>query len=277
MSARALLNDLRLTEVPMQYEERIGRSKLRVLRDGVRFLQAIFSGALCYRPEKLLLTMFMLCLASLALLAAYPVEFYFQNGRLEEWMIYRFVVCYLLGSFGLMLLLATALVYQMAAFGPRRGSANAFWPFVVAGIMRGHALAVILVSFLVLAGVFLWPGIIEYGATGHVTLHWSRLLAGAFSLFSGLQTAVFALLLKVLSVWRGQQTHSESIRQTARKANLEIAAAAQQNMADGGCACLPPPSAILVYEWLGWQFNCHPNTSSAHGVCGLRYFRFRQA
>ena len=119
MSARALLNDLRLTEVPMQYEERIGRSKLHVLRDGVRFLQTIFSGVLCYRPEKLLLTMFMLCLVFLVLFAAYPVEFYFQNRRLEEWMIYRFVVCYLLGSFGLMLLLATALMYQMAAFGPR--------------------------------------------------------------------------------------------------------------------------------------------------------------
>ena len=76
--------------------------------------------------------------------------------------------------------------------------------------MRGRVLAVILVFFLVLAGVFLWPGIIEYVATGHVTLHWSRLLAGAFSLFSGLQTAVFALLLKVLSVWRGQVTQGEN-------------------------------------------------------------------
>jgi hypothetical protein len=35
------------------------------------------------------------------LLGAYPVEFYFQNRRLEEWMIYRFVACYLMGSFGL--------------------------------------------------------------------------------------------------------------------------------------------------------------------------------
>ena len=164
MSARALLNDLRLTEVPMKYEERVGRSKLHVLRDGVRFLRTIVSGVLCYRPEKLLLAMFMLCLVFLILFAAYPIEFYFQNRRLEEWMIYRFVLCYLLGSFGLMLLLATALMYQMAAFGPRRGSANAFWPFVVAGVMRGWTLAVILVFFLVLAGVFLWPGIIEYTA-----------------------------------------------------------------------------------------------------------------
>ena len=219
MSARALLNDLRLIEIPMRYEERIGRSKLSVVRDGVRFLKTIFSGVLCYRPEKLLLTLFMLCLVSLALLAAYPAEFYFQNRRLEEWMIYRFVVCYLLGSLGLMLLLATALTYQMASFGPRRRSANAFWPFVVASVMRGPVLVGILVCLLFLSGVFLWPGMSEYATTGHVTLHWSRLLAGAFSLSCGLQTAVFALLLKVLSVWRRQQTQSEGLAAGGEFAN----------------------------------------------------------
>jgi hypothetical protein len=51
----------------------------------------------------------------------------------------------------------------------------------------------------------------EYAATAHVTLHWSRLLAGAFSLSCCLQTAVFALLLKVLSVWKSQQTQSEGL------------------------------------------------------------------
>ena len=206
MSARALLNDLRLIEIPMRYEERIGRSKLSVLRDGVRFLKTIFSGVLCYRPEKLLLTFFALCMVSLALLAAYPIEFYFQNRRLEEWMIYRFVVCYLLGSFALTLLLATALAHEMAYFGPRRRSANAFWPFVVASIMRSRVLVGILAGLLVLSGVLLWPGISEYAATAQVGLHWSRLLAGAFSLFCALQTAVFALLLKVLAVWKNQRT-----------------------------------------------------------------------
>jgi glycosyltransferase involved in cell wall biosynthesis len=241
MSARALLNDLRVIEVPMRYEERIGRSKLSVLRDGARFLKTIFSGVLCYRPEKLLLTLFMLCLVSLALLAAYPVEFYFQNRRLEEWMIYRFVVCYLLGSFGLTLLLATALTYQMASFGPRRGSANAFWPFVVASVMRGPALTVIVGFFLALSVFFLWPGIVEYATTRQVFLHWSRLLAGAFSLLCAFQTGVFALLLKVVSVWRTQRDESEADAAEAgsTKTPLKSNIATEEGVREGATRVLP--------------------------------------
>jgi glycosyltransferase involved in cell wall biosynthesis len=211
MSARALLNDLRLIEIPMQYEERIGRSKLSVLRDGVRFLQTIFTGVLCYRPEKLLLMAFVMCMIALGLLAAYPVEFYLEHRSLEEWMIYRFVVCYILGSCGLMLLLATALTYRMATFGPRRRAASAFWPSLIAGVMRGPALIVLLISLVTAAGVFLWPGIVELSTEGSVSLHWSRLLAGAFSLFCAFNVALFAVLMKVVSVWQSQQAPQASL------------------------------------------------------------------
>jgi glycosyltransferase involved in cell wall biosynthesis len=61
MSARALLNNLRLLEMPMRYEERVGESKLHVMRDGVRFLQAILTSVLYYRPEKLFLTAAAFC------------------------------------------------------------------------------------------------------------------------------------------------------------------------------------------------------------------------
>jgi hypothetical protein len=162
--------------------------------------------------------LFLLCIIALALLAANPVEFYLQHRRLEDWIIYRFVVCYLLGTFGLMLLLATALTYQMSSFGPRRGSTNTFWPFVVASVLRGRLLILMLGFFVALSVLFLWPGIVEYSTTGRVTLHWSRLLAGAFSLLSAFQIGVFALLLKILSVWRTQHDESEA-QLTAAKSN----------------------------------------------------------
>ena len=113
------------------------------------------------------------------------------------------------GLFGLTLLLATALTYQMASFGPRRGSANAFRPFVIASVIWGRVLSGMQACPLLLSVAFLRPGISQYAATGHVTLHGSRLLAGALSLSCALQTAVFALPLKVLTVWRSRRTQFE--------------------------------------------------------------------
>ena len=56
MSARILMEGkLRLVEVPMPYAERVGRSKLSVLRDGVRFLTCIVQAAVTYRPARPLL------------------------------------------------------------------------------------------------------------------------------------------------------------------------------------------------------------------------------
>ena len=205
MSARALLNNLRVIELPMKYEERIGRSKLSVLRDGVRFLRAIGDGVLCYRPEKIFLAGFGLCMLAILLLAAHPAEFYFSNRRLEEWMIYRFVACFLLGSFGLLLLLATALTNQMAHLSSRRLEANMFWPSLTADLLRKSNLGILIAALLVASLFFLWPGIIELTTTGKVFMHWSRLLAGAFALFGIAHLAVFAVMLKVVEIWRDQR------------------------------------------------------------------------
>jgi len=53
MSARAIMSGLRIVEVPMPYAERVGASKLRVLKDGVRFLVSIGDALLLYRPGRL--------------------------------------------------------------------------------------------------------------------------------------------------------------------------------------------------------------------------------
>ena len=54
MSTRALHEDLRVMEVPIPYEERVGRSHLNVMRDGVRFLETIIWTAMTYNPVRIL-------------------------------------------------------------------------------------------------------------------------------------------------------------------------------------------------------------------------------
>jgi hypothetical protein len=54
MSTRAVHENLRVVEVPIPYAERLGRSKLNVVRDGVRFTNSIVWTALSYNPVRVL-------------------------------------------------------------------------------------------------------------------------------------------------------------------------------------------------------------------------------
>jgi hypothetical protein len=54
MSTRALHEDVRMAEVAIPYSERVGRSKLSVVRDGTRYVQTITWTALNYNPVRIL-------------------------------------------------------------------------------------------------------------------------------------------------------------------------------------------------------------------------------
>ena len=67
MSTRALHEDVRMVEVAIPYSERVGRSKLSVVRDGTRYVQTITWTALNYNPVRILggLALLLLGLAGL--------------------------------------------------------------------------------------------------------------------------------------------------------------------------------------------------------------------
>src|SRR5574339_3608 len=54
MSTRALHEGIRIGEIPIPYSERVGRSKLSVLRDGRIFLQSMIWTVLSYNPVRIL-------------------------------------------------------------------------------------------------------------------------------------------------------------------------------------------------------------------------------
>ncbi len=53
MSTRALHENLRVVELPIPYSERVGRSKLSVLRDGKIFLESMIWTVLSYNPVRI--------------------------------------------------------------------------------------------------------------------------------------------------------------------------------------------------------------------------------
>ncbi len=200
MSARVLMDDrMTIVERPMPYEERIGESKLHVLRDGMRFFRTIFEMSLMWRPAKLFTAAAVSCLAVMTLLAAYPIEMWLSTGRLQEDMIYRLLFCSLLGTFGMTLLSASVLceqLYRLWDGRPRRST------FVLGLLDRFYSYSGLCVVALLTIPVLTWlvgPGIWTRLTAGYVALHWSRVvLAGllCFALGQMLVTAVVANLIR---------------------------------------------------------------------------------
>jgi hypothetical protein len=54
MSTRAIHEGIKMAETPIPYSERLGRSKLSVVRDGSIFLHSILWTALTYNPVRIL-------------------------------------------------------------------------------------------------------------------------------------------------------------------------------------------------------------------------------
>jgi glycosyltransferase involved in cell wall biosynthesis len=73
MSTRALHENLKVIEVAVPYSERVGRSKLSVVRDGLRFTNAIVWTALAYNPVRILGLISLALFAIAALIAVYII------------------------------------------------------------------------------------------------------------------------------------------------------------------------------------------------------------
>jgi hypothetical protein len=213
MSARALMEDkLRLVEVPMPYAERVGRSKLSVVKDGVRFLAVILRAAVAYRPSRpLLLAAGLLGLAALAV-AFQPVAFWLQRGELREPMIYRVMLASLLGTlFGIVV--CSALVSeQIAALVHRRPFTRAGWTGRL-GRLLSRRVRRIAISLLVIVAVAICaPGIAQYLTTGEVEMHWSRAMLSSLLVVGAVMLGITSFLVHMLEVIGAQRDGLGAVR-----------------------------------------------------------------
>jgi glycosyltransferase involved in cell wall biosynthesis len=203
MSARAIMSDLRIVEVPIPYAERVGESKLKVLRDGVRFLLAIADALLLYRPGRLFGLGAALCLAGGGFWGVYPMEFYARHHSLEEWMVYRLLLCGFLGTCAFACMSTGVLVEYTLSLVYRRPR-ETFWSRISASLFsRRHLLGFGAFTFAAALAVT-GSGLVEYARTAHVSMHWSRAIVGVFLLQLSLLALVHAVMHKVIGLWRGQ-------------------------------------------------------------------------
>lgn len=127
MSAKAVFDQsLKLVEVPIPYAERIGTSKLSVLKDGQRFLRVLGEIALSYRPFAFFGAPGLLCLVIGALYSIQPIRHLVDTGTLPADAIYRVFTIVVLTVTGITLL-GTGLVAEAATaiLHGRRGPPHA--------------------------------------------------------------------------------------------------------------------------------------------------------
>ncbi len=179
MTARVACMGGAFVERPISYAERVGQSKLSVIRDGVRFLRVILGTVFAYFPMRVfgpLAAAFLLGAAGLGLL---PVRTYLGGAGIEEWMIYRLLTVLTLSACGL-IFAAIGLLAQKAS--------NAALHRPISWVDRPviRETAAVCGSALWLCGVGVnWPTLVQYATTGHITRHWAWVLLGALAVISG--------------------------------------------------------------------------------------------
>ena len=207
MSARAIMRDIQIVEVPMAYAERVGESKLRVLRDGVRFLVSISDAALLYHPGRLFGMGAVACVVVGVLWGVYPTEFYLRNQSLEEWMIYRLLLCGLLFTSAFGLISAGVLADQILSLVHKRRHAS-FVSHVFERLLNRRKSKLVAALAAAVAVVLVWPGLLQYVQTGHVTIHWSRPVAAVFMLQVALASLIHAVMRRIVDLWKSDLAHA---------------------------------------------------------------------
>jgi glycosyltransferase involved in cell wall biosynthesis len=184
MSARAMLDrSLKMHEIDMPYAEREGRSKLSVVRDGLRFLKVILEAAFLYRPERPLSLLGLVCLAAATVLMIEPFFYYLTHRAVAEWMIYRFIVSNLAGVAALLLFSASYVTARIVAMTLQNGAPERSLISVTRDFLHAGYFWTIPVLLMLVGGVLVLPSFLQLVRTGATYEHWSRFIAMSF-LFS---------------------------------------------------------------------------------------------
>jgi glycosyltransferase involved in cell wall biosynthesis len=199
MSTAALHENMKIEEVPMAYEARIGPSKLNAVSDGIRFLNSIISIARLYNPLKFfgLIGMFMIIIG--LLLSINPIVYYLSVRRVESYEIYRLFTIMVLFVTGLNTITFGAFAnYVLSIMHRREINQNSFlgrYLFNRFFLRRFSVIGWTLVSISILIN---YETIVEYIGTFHIYVHWSYIFTGATFFLVGIQMIMCSALIKIL-------------------------------------------------------------------------------
>jgi hypothetical protein len=189
-----------MIESPMDYEERAGRSKLSVVRDGLRFLRTILDVGLTYQPFRLISLpgIFLIAVAiglMLPLVAHYAVA-----GSIHEGQIYRFLTALVCASGGMELFLIGLQAERTVERSRRKKWPGGLLFLFLRRVVTQRTLALYAAAFFAGAIGLNVEGLRSYLETGFVWQHWSRTAAGAMLVLLGFQCVGSAVMERLHSL-----------------------------------------------------------------------------
>ncbi|HTP08961.1 MAG TPA: glycosyltransferase family 2 protein [Anaerolineae bacterium] len=214
MSTRAIHENIKMVEVPIPYSERVGRSKLSVVKDGVRFLNSIVLTALSYNPVRILGLLGVLGVGFAILVAAVLTVLRLsgvtQLGTLGYFVVFTALVLGVAGvslftlgvMFNYLVSLFQKRIIQRGLFGKRIFDPPLETHFGTLGIVLASVGAIAAVVLLVLA-LSGWT----------LAQMWLWMIAGAMATLIGLQLIVSRVIMNVLSdLSQRESKQSEDMR-----------------------------------------------------------------
>lgn len=230
MSTRALHENLIMVEVPIPYKERAGRSKLSVVRDGLRFFKSIVWIALTYNPVRIFGGLGAALLLLALVLAGVPLLAHLMGAE-AGWPFPRFFGALVLAVAGITLYTTgTSFSYIVALFHRRPIRQGLIGPRGNGRKIEKHYWWLGLLAVVIGVSVYLAAAIFDL-TNPAITASWFAPVVSALMVLTGVQ---------LVSAWGLARVLAElSMREVATRADLHWnnangSAVATEHRADDG-------------------------------------------
>jgi hypothetical protein len=203
MSCRAVLDEnLSIAEVPMTYEERLGRSKLGVVQDGIRFLKTIVDIALTYAPFRFFGIAGIAMFLTGFLYGLYPLVYYLRYQAVPDYMIYRLVTVMVLIVTSIGIVTVGIISDEVIQLMHRRNGRIRGFKAMVHQALSQRNLIMFGVVVALLGIALNYKTIWKYLTTGTIDLPWVYVITGAFLVMVGLQAVALGIVRRIFALLR---------------------------------------------------------------------------
>ena len=199
MSTRALHEGINIGEVPIPYSERVGRSKLSVIRDGRIFLQSMVWTVLSYNPVRIL---GMIGATGIGIAALVFLGFVIARlqgiATLGPWGVVALFLALISSIAGInVFALGVTFNYLVSLFYKKPIRQGLFGKPIFKTPLDVHFGWVGMISTLIGLGIGLVP--LALGVQGwEIERLWFYLLSGGLLFLAGIQLIIYWLLLRIL-------------------------------------------------------------------------------